>query len=252
MRQNAVPAALARLGASLALLLFMLVPALAGDRALSDFIGYSEDGQYFAFEEYGVQDGSGAAYSHIYIVDLAADAWLDGTPISVDAIEDADPEARPLFAVRTDARAKAAKQLRALQIDVPVEIVSLLGEGVPDADGLSMVFSTPYCCGGPGQTKGDEFTLALTTFPITSGEDFCAEMNPVGYALTLNDGTDTVELHRDGKKLPGSRGCTTEYRLYAVLQPFEGGAGGRMAIVSSYRVGFEGPDRRFLAVPIDQ
>lgn len=251
MRQNAVRAALARLGASLSLFLLMLVPALAGDRALIDFIGYSEDGQYFAFEEYGAQDGSGAAYSHIYIVDLAADSWLDGTPISVDAVEDADPEAKPLPKVRAEARAKAAKQLAALQIDVPVEIVSLLGEGVIDADGMSMVFSTPSCC-GPGQTQDDQFTLTLTTFPIISGDSYCAEMSPVGYALTITDGTDTIELHRDGNKLPKSRGCTTDYRLFAVVQPFEGGAGGRMAIVSSYRVGFEGPDRRFLAVPIDQ
>eukprot|EP01036_Dinobryon_divergens_P042760 gene42760-56842_t len=79
MQRNGVLAASARLAAScLALLTLAVVPALAGDRALIDFIGYSEDGQYFAFEEYGIGDGSGAPYSHIFIVDLAADAWGDG------------------------------------------------------------------------------------------------------------------------------------------------------------------------------
>ena len=45
-------------------------PAVAGDRAMIDFIGYSQDMRYFAYEEYGVSDGVGLAYSTIYIVDL--------------------------------------------------------------------------------------------------------------------------------------------------------------------------------------
>ena len=252
MQQNGVLAASARLAAScLALLTLAVVGALAGDRALIDFIGYSEDGQYFAFEEYGIGDGSGAPYSHIFIVDLAADAWVDGAPISVDTLSDADPEATPLSAVRAEARDKAKKKLDALKIDVPVEILSLLGDGVAGANGKSVGFSTPMCC-GPGQTQDDAFRLKLSTFPIASGEDYCADMNPVGYALIFKADAEPVELHRDGAKLPKSRGCTLDYRIYAVVQPFEGGAGGRMAIVSSYPYGFEGPDRRFLAVPIDQ
>ena len=252
MKQNVVPVALARLAASfLALLLLAVTPAMAGDRALIDFIGYSEDGQYFAFEQYGIHDGSGGAYSQIFIVDLAADAWLDGAPISVDTNGDDDPEAKPLSKVRAEAMGKAQKKLTSLQIDVPVEILSLLGEGIAGADGKNVAFSTPMCC-GPGQTQDDKFALKLTTFPIKSGEDYCADMNPVGYALTFAGESDPVDLHRDGDKLPKSRGCTLDYRIYAVVQPFEDGAGGRMVIVSSYPFGFEGPDRRFLAVPIDQ
>ncbi|MGE6786024.1 DUF2259 domain-containing protein, partial [Ensifer adhaerens] len=34
-------------------------PALAGDYAALQPIGFSADGNVFAFEEYGVQDGSG-------------------------------------------------------------------------------------------------------------------------------------------------------------------------------------------------
>ena len=251
MRRNGVLAASARLAAScLALLTLAAVPALAGDRALIDFIGYSEDGQYFAFEEYGIGDGSGAPYSHIFIVDLATDAWVDGAPVSVDKLSDVDPEATPLSAVRTQTRDKAKNKLAALRIDVPVEILSLLGEGVSGADGKSVDLSTPMCC-GPGQTQDDAFTLTLSTFPIASVETWCADMNPVGYALSFKAEGEPVDLHRDGARLPKSRGCTLDYRIYAVVQPFEGGAGGRMAIVSSYPYGLEGPDRRFLAVPID-
>ena len=64
MQPNAARVAMARLGASVAGLcglMLLVTPALAGDRALIDVIGYSQDTDYFAFEEFGIQDGSGFA-----------------------------------------------------------------------------------------------------------------------------------------------------------------------------------------------
>ena len=60
-------------------------PAVAGDFANRDIIGFSADGSRFAFEEYGQQDGSGFAYSNIYIyvIDTAIDRWTDGSPFRV-------------------------------------------------------------------------------------------------------------------------------------------------------------------------
>jgi predicted secreted protein len=241
---------LARLAASaVALLLLAIAPALAGDRALLNIMGYSEDGQYLAFEEYGVHDGSGGAYSNIYVVNLADDTWAKGVPFSVDAVSDEDPEAKPLTQVRAEALAKAQPTLKPLKLNVPAEIISLLGEGVTGTDGKSMAFSTPSCC-GPGATQDDHLTLNLTTAPVKSDDDGCADMSPVGYRLELDDGTDKSVLHQDSDTLPKSRGCTVDYRIYAVIQPFEQNYG-RVAIISSYPFGFEGPDRRFLAVPID-
>ena len=65
------------------------------------------------------------------------------------------------------------------------------------------------------------------------------------------------ELHADGDTLPKSRRCTLDYTIYAVVQPFEnywadGFDSRRVAIIASYPFGFEGVDRRFLAVPIDR
>jgi fructose-bisphosphate aldolase class II len=51
-----------------------------GDRALIDLIGYSHDLRYLAFEEYGVSDGIGVAYSNIYIVDLSNGAFAGWRP----------------------------------------------------------------------------------------------------------------------------------------------------------------------------
>jgi hypothetical protein len=61
----------------------------------------------------------------------------------------------------------------------------------------------------------------------------------------------------DGDVLPSSRGCTLDYRIYAVVEPYGEYYGinfnaRRVAIIASYPFGFEGVDRRFLAVPIDK
>ena len=69
MTRNAVTKATALLAASLA----FAAPASAGDRAQFNPIGFSEDGRYFAFEEFGIQDGSGFPYSNTFIIDLPAD-----------------------------------------------------------------------------------------------------------------------------------------------------------------------------------
>jgi predicted secreted protein len=228
--------------------MLLAAPALAGDRALLNIIGYSEDATKFAFEEYGVQDGSGFAYSSIYVVDLVADKWMYGSPFHVQA--DDETYDRPLADVRAEAMSRARDKLSEAGISVPGEIYALIGDGVPDNDGKALQFAEPLCC-GPGQVQEPVYTLSLETFPVMPTEEYCADMNPVGYALSFSDGEATVELHRDGKTLPKSRGCTLDYRLYAVIEPFER-TDGRVAIVSSYPFGFEGPDRRFLAVPIDR
>jgi predicted secreted protein len=236
--------------ARLAAMLFALCagPALAGDRAVAGFIGYSGDGRYFAFEEFGVQDGSGFAYSRIYIVDLPADEWVAGSPYEATA-DDANWD-RPLHEVRAEAMAKAAPKLEALQIVEPAEVLVMLGDGVRGEDGKAMAFANPSW-GPPGSTEDAEFRLSLETFPADSPQDCLAYIGEkgLGYALTYEANGTTVELHRDNGMLPNSRGCPVDYRLYAVLERFQSG-GDRVAIISVYPFGFEGPDRRFLAVPL--
>jgi predicted secreted protein len=248
MKRNVVLAVLARLAASLvAVAMLAAAPAAAGDRANINFLGYSEDGRYFAFEEFGVFDGAGGNYSHIYVVDLPADKWVTGSPFSVEEGGDAE-DTPPIADTRAKALAKAQGKLKSLKIETPVDIYYLHGDGVPEVDGKSVTLSNPACC-SPGQTDDAKFAFKIETFPAKYEEDYCRDMNPVGYALTLNDGTGPVDLHRDGDTLPKSRGCTLDYRIYAVVAAFEG-QGPWVAIISSYPFGFEGPDRRFLLVPI--
>lgn len=253
MRLNVVPVALGRLAASLVLLLGLVLPAAAADRALISFLGYSETGDQFAFEQYGIQDGSGFPYLSIFIIDLVQDKWVAGTPIEVRV----DDEGASLAATRARAMTEAKAKLDEFSISVPVQILSLSGDGEMNGSGTRVHWSTPVCC-GPQVTQADAASLILSTPPIASSEDYCTtDMNPVGYVLSFQDASGLRELHADGDMLPASRGCTLDYRIYAVVQPFEGYwsdgfTSRRVAIIASYPFGFEGVDRRFLAVPIDK
>ena len=57
------------------LLTIFIAPAYGGDMSTPVLIGFSKDGRYVAFERYGIQDGSGYAYSDIYIVNVYKNSW---------------------------------------------------------------------------------------------------------------------------------------------------------------------------------
>lgn len=246
MQPNAAKAGMARRGASLCAALALLAsPALAGDRALVDIIGYSDSGQYFAFEEFGIQDGSGFAYSSLYIVDLNRDSWVVGTPIR----EQADDEGVTLSQIRAEVRLQAADDLAGFGIDVPAEFAALIGDGTPGNDGQSLHFGAPGY--SPGEVTGDH-ELRLRSFPTTAAAP-CADwfsVEPLGYELVIADEDGKRLIHRDGA-LPRSRGCPMTYRLHSVVLPFNAGSvDDAVALISVYPGGFEGPDRRFIAVPL--
>jgi len=254
MQRNVVLQALARLAASLiAVLMLAAAPASAADRAQINFIGFDQDAKYFAFEQYGIHDGSGAAFSEIYIVDIGADKWVYGVPYSVDAIDDADPEAKTLAQVRSEAMAKAQSKLKELEIGWPTQILALNGDGA-HGNMRSLSFWTPNCC-GPNTTEGTKFTVTVKTTPMKTVSDDCHgivgdDSMIVGFMLEFTTPDGTIVAHKDGDTLPKSRGCTLDYSLYAVVDASEIG-GPRIAIVESWPFGFEGPDRRFIAVPLE-
>lgn len=226
------------------LLALTTAPVLAGDRALIDFIGFSPDAKYFAFEEFGIQDGSGFAYSNIYVIDLESDTWLPGTPIRPQA----ETEEKPLLQLRSETNNQALQIIADKEISVPADIAVLIGDGAVDADAHSIAFGLP---GYERGTVREERQLTLETFPLKPSQD-CSlwfDTPTKGFALTIAAGATKTVVHRD-ETLPKSRGCAFDYRLYAVVVPGLGAPQERgVAIVSVYPGGFEGPDRRFLAVP---
>ncbi len=246
MKPNAVSGATARLAASLAVLVATMAhPALAGDRALFEVLGYSDDGRYFAFEEYGIQDGSGFPYANIYLIDLPADRWMSGTPARVLLQDDESA----LWQARERARQEVASRLDEFAVREPGHLIALNGDGEP-GDGRSLEFGAVGFL--PYQVRG-HYVLTLETFEADTPDDCALYLGEEakGFALRLSgEGADRV-LHRDTGTLPRSRGCPMDYRVYGVVaQPDTGSIDNGVAIISVYPFGFEGPDRRFLAIPL--
>src|SRR5262245_3139949 len=136
-------------------------PAAAGDRALIDFIGYSQDERYLAIEEYGVNDGIETAFSNIYIVDLTSGDFAGGSPFRTEAGEE---EQQPLTEIRSKTAKAAKSALAKLAIDTPVDIDALSGDGEL-GPATQMHFGLPVYGLTPATTEGN-YTLSLKAFDL--------------------------------------------------------------------------------------
>ena len=247
MRLSVVRAVSARLAASFGFLALASAPAFAGDAANFAALGFSADGRYFGYEEFGVQDGSGFPYSNIFILDVAEDKWVGGSPFRLTL----EQESPTLAGVRAAAMAKAAKALADLAISEPAVIEAVNGDGEVGHDGASITFGAR----GFGMDEPpNPVTLKLESFESTSTVpcvDSFGFPPPVGFALTLEADGKSTELHRD-RSVPASRNCTVAYRPYGIVAPVNWSWNERtpVAIISVFSQGFEGPDRRFIAVPV--
>lgn len=220
-------------------------PALAGDAAELNILGFSEDGGVFAFEEFGVQDGSGFPYANRYYIDTRQDRFLPGTPVKVRL----DDESASLEEARRQAQERG-------ESIVPHETLA-------DNRGFT-AGARPVT-----QLSGDPHRIAVNpraVFPpidpplefrleeiILQGADYCADFGPIkGYRLIrlgAQPGETASLLHED-KTLPASRNCAHGYGIGAVQTFFPQGGEPVYAVLIAVRsVGFEGPDHRWVAVP---
>ena len=225
-----------------------------GEKALLNIIGYSEDGRYFSFEEYGIQDGSGFAYSSIYIIDLSDDSWVVGTPIRViDKEMDETSEAVTLLAnARSEAHEKAQLRLDGLAMNRPAMILAYNGDGELDSDGLSLRFGVARHGMNPSLS---DYMLNLESFNAQTALS-CVEWfskPAVGFLLKLVNAQSGIEeeIYRD-KVLSRSRGCASSYKISGIYIPYEASdISDAVTLISVFGRGFEGAiDRRYIVVPI--
>lgn len=220
-------------------------PALAGDSAQFNALGYSQDGRYFAFEQFGIQDGSGFPYSDIFLIDLDTDRFTGGAPFRARI----DDETAGLSAARQEAFALAGEALDTHGIERPALMIAMRGDGALDDDGLTMSYGIPSY--GLAATQG-QYNLNLEIFKAPTTLD-CMEWfgdETMGYSLLRETGGVITEIHRD-TRVPASRNCTVTYKFYGITVPFQSYDNeSAVAVISVWSHGFEGPDRRFLALPV--
>jgi len=241
-------------------------PVLAGDAAQVDVIGFSQDGAYFAFEQYGEQDGSGMAYSDIVVVDVAKNEWAaKPVRVTLDPEDDADQLALwhgedILAKVRDRARFRAGKTLRTFGLMSPAAGDERLADyaepwGMSTCERKSFDFAV-----GP-----DRLRLQVNRIPIPGSDNYYGDplqllelklVQPYAgpeIAMLDEQGNPVVPadkelctLQRD-EKLPEYRGMSYDYDVSGV---YLGGPKGMhlVVVVGYHEPGFEGPDKRYLVV----
>lgn len=240
---------------ALACLALPAAPVPAADRPAAQAIGYSPDARYFAFEQFGIEDGSGFPFADVFVLDLQTDTWVKGSPARVK-IEQESETASPLPALKR-ARALAEPVLRDLHIEEPAELLAAFPGTQPVADRRRIEFDEfNGALGGyainPTAGFPPRWSLVLTRTevprPAACGSD---EIPVVGFRLEVDRGLGhAAPVHAD-TSLPDSRGCPLDYDIAAVYAPaVDRARDGMVALIAVYSQGFEGRDRRYLAVPI--
>lgn len=218
-------------------------PAWAGDVAQLQVLGFSKGGNIFAFEEYGVQDGSGFPYANRYYIDTATDTFVKGTPVRVRI----DDESATLQAARDKVREQGEAIVKQAELDAnqgftagsnPVTELS--------ADPQRMVVNPRPVF----PTIDEPLEFRLNEF-VLSGDEVCGSQGETkGFRLLRIEATPngTTKLLHEDKSIPKSRGCPTGYGIGAV-QTYGGDSLSAYAVLIWTRgYGFEGPDYRWIAV----
>ncbi len=231
---------------AIALSLLSASAAGAGDVAEMRPIGYSPDGRYFAFEQFGEQDGSGFAYAEVQVIDTETDRHVEGTPVRalIEREEASIGEARR----QSLEQAKAILEARKIGDD-PGHVVALIpiGELTEKTQDLRYQASPSfYVSDGVHRIFLEEFEA--------KGEDLCESMDVEvrGFALSVASDAkpdERREVYRD-QAVPKSRNCPSAYAIGGVVTPGYGSSAPHMVLVQVVSLGFEGNNLRWLAIPV--
>ncbi len=216
-------------------MLMACLSAYGADQAWFRLLGFSEDGKYLAWEEGGVQDGSGFPWQRVIILDTETSTEVES---SYKVWEDELREPEEGF-FNTDRNGLVMEY----GIDTPPED-PLVYRPLTDlaAQGDSLRFCLEYYC--PGYYTG-EYVLRLERSPAAPGNvegypDWFPE--PVVLSLTV---ADTDFFHEE--EPPEEYGYVFGYGFAGIYRnPI---ARERLVVVlHSVMPGFEGADGRFRVV----
>lgn len=231
--------------ASLLTLLASAVAAMAGEFSEFRPLGFSADGKVFAFEEFGVQDGSGFPFANRFFIDTTDDSFLPGSAVRI-VIQDET-------ATLADARAKAASKSAALEADYrfgdnPGVIAAFnpLSELDSPPHHLTYIpFSTVPEAFGRHEVRLEEYQVPASSLCASLGD------TSTGFRLKVTSPArgimEPMLLHEDSS-VPKSRNCPIGYRIGGVVTYQSSGVWTQafMILVRSY--GFEGENGRWIAI----
>ncbi len=225
--------------------LLFVASSYAGDFATLDPIGFSKDGRYLAYEEFGTQDGSGFPYSSIYFIDTGKNAYAAAAvKVTIENESGTENKARSRASLLA---AKKLKQFGIVKGNVGTLVLSHLLTDLSLDDerknsGPAVIRFTEAV--GSFYHRG-EYELLLNPIPIKTKDCDVYEQDTYLLDLKLIDREEdkTSVLQKD-TDLPASRGCALSYRIQDVYLYKDT----ITVFLNVYTPGFEGPDMRYLAV----
>jgi predicted secreted protein len=258
---------LKRFVAALALSLAALTgsPALAIESLAVKVLGFSPDGRYFAFVQYGGYGDHSAYIAEAFIIDTGRDRFVEGVPVRVtaDMREDnpnEDDELKEILAA-------AAKRAAPLMSRYNISRLGTLLSRVDEAKTQEVLSGSDRPIAGTNavavkHTQLGELNLKLASKELPwsktskvgthKGAGSCAKevdwSKGTGFRLTLEQGGRSIVLN-DDKTIPASRLCVLGYGI-AEVHAFDrpDGTVTLAILLGMDQRGFEGNDRVFLAV----
>lgn len=228
----------------LAIVLLLAANSFAGDYANLNFIGFSKDGKFLAFEEYGTGDGAGFPYSNIYFINTEKNAFA-ASPVTVFIENETATETQ----ARNKAKFAAAKKLRDLKIvngNTGTHAVShLLTDFTSNRASSAEVDVVRFAEIVASMYRSGDYELSLKPILTKSKDCEIYGFDTYKFELTLKDNENKLSrfLQKDAE-LPKSRGCALGYAIQDVYI-FEDNL---VTFLNVFKPGFEGPDMRFMAV----
>ena len=214
-----------RLLIAVCLALFVAPISHAADAAHLDLIGFSKNGAFVAFTQFGVRDPSGFPYVYTSFVAIKTnrlEAELRGE-ISVDG------------ATTDQVRAKMRAQVA----------VAMKKYGIIAGNQGRFIGVTPMRINTTNSeffALGSTYGLDISTKPAANTNEMCADP-PQLLIVELTVGGQTRDLQRD-TRLPTSRRCAFDYDLRSAHL-----YGRSLAVFVSYMTpGYEGPDFIWMVV----
>lgn len=229
--------------------------AFAGDAAKLTHIGFSANGQNYAFMESGVHDGMGNAYARIRFVELASNKFAAPAVERIQTEDEMEIPGMDLASVEAEALKKSEETLKKLEISSAVKGEVVLSRKLTDLAARKLTdfsFSIYPIIGGLGSPT---YKLKLTQSKATpAAGSYCMDpalAKKIKLELTNNQTKKTTVLQADSS-LPASRGCAHNYEIedVVVIQPdqMSDAAAKVVVLVRIFTVGFEGEDVRYMAV----
>lgn len=219
-----------------ALSILTSLTSLAGDIASFESLGFSKNGQYYAFMQTSVLDGSGFPMASISVIEPKKNKLVSYKRV---IIEDHEQDYEKSMQQTIQAAIEKAK-LSHFAIK-PRKVMGQTWISRQEGD-VSEYKNTRFVT----DPYGDSFyELNVTTQEAPKNEDSQYCMFPELLKVTIEDTENNeVTVLQDDHRLPKSRACAHNYSISHVFTH----KGSLVVIVPYNEDGFEGPNSRFMSV----